>query len=249
MSTSPQPRPKESCVSMIIKWLFVIVIIVILLGILFPLGFGNHMYEPSKKAAAKNDETQIVTAIKAYYVEYGYYPVIGSWQTTKDAYYGPGPMPPSLSGTVANMGSGSVLLDTLRYNISGANASIVKSLNPRQVVFIDTPTVKDVRHPKSGVVPDGSPNAGVYFDPWGSPYNILINSSYSGTLPNPYTDAPGGAILKTGVIAWSFGKNGILGGGPRLNNDFTSESGTPGNYYSKPGNTSVPSSGDVISWQ
>ncbi|MGB8356851.1 MAG: hypothetical protein WCD79_23340 [Chthoniobacteraceae bacterium] len=206
------------------------------------------MREAAPKAAAKNDETQIVTAVKAFYVEYGHFP-IGASQTTKDAYYGPGPIQPSLSVTVVNMGSNALLIDVLRNNISGANASMVKSLNPREIVFLDAPIAKNVSHPKSCVVPDGFPNAGIYFDPWGSPYNILINASYSGTLPNPYADAPGGAILKTGVIAWSFGKNGILGGGPRLNNDFTSESGTSGSYYSKPGNTSTPSSGDVISWQ
>ena len=104
--------------------------------------------------------------------------------------------------------------------------------------------------PYSGIMPDGSPNAGVWFDPWGSPYNILINSSYSGTLKNPYPDAPGGAILTTGVIAWSYGKNGILGGGPAVSPGFTSETRTAGYYYSKPWR-SLHSfiRSDVISWQ
>jgi len=249
MTSSPQSRPKESCISTIIKLLTLIVFIVVLIGLLFPLGFGNHMHESSKKAEAKNDETQIVTAVKAFYVEYGYYPVIGSWETKKDAYYGPGPIPPSLSGTVANMGSNALLMDVLRNNTSGANASTVKSLNPREIVFFDAPTVRDIRHPVSGVIPNGSPNGGVYFDPWGSPYNVLINASYSGTLINPYQDAPAGAILKTGVIAWSFGKNGTLGGGPAVSDGFTSERGTAEFYYSKPHDSSAASCGDVISWQ
>jgi len=190
-----------------------------------------------------------VNAVKAFYTEYGYYPVIGAWETTRDAYYGPGPIPPALSGTVANMGSNTLLIDILRNNTTGSNAAIVKSLNPRQIVFLDVPTVKNVNHPFSGVIPDGSPNAGTWFDPWGSPYNVLINASFSGTITNPYPDAPGGAVLTTGVIAWSYGKNGVFGGGPEVLSGFTSESGTAGYYSAKPGDSTMPSSGDVISWQ
>jgi len=231
---------------MIIKWLTILGTLAVLWGFLFP---GGGVHAGARRAEAKNDETQIVTAVKAFYVEYGRYPIINGSQTTKDAYYGPGPMPPSFPSTVANMGSNALLIDILRNNRSGANASTVKSLNPREIVFFDAPTVRDITHPVMGVIPNGSPNAGVYFDPWGSPYNVLINASYSGMLPNPYADAPGGAVLKTGVIAWSFGKNGALGGGPAAAHGFTSESGTAGYYYLKPGDATTPSSGDVISWQ
>ena len=94
MSTSPQPRPKESCISMIIKWFTFDRARRRLLG--HDHCFFDRVLECGKllaRHAAKNDETQIVMATKAFYTEYGYYPVIGSWQTKKDAYYGPGPMP------------------------------------------------------------------------------------------------------------------------------------------------------------
>jgi hypothetical protein len=41
----------------------------------------------------------------------------------------------------------------------------------------------------------------------------MIDGDYNNQLANPYTDAPGGTPLYLGVIVWSFGKNGRLGGG------------------------------------
>lgn len=219
---------------------------------------SHHVGEAARKAQARNDESEIVIAVKAFYTEYGRYPVIGAGSTTRDAYYGVEPMPPTLSGTITNMGSNAVLFDVLRNNKEGVNASTVTALNPRQIVFLDMPEVRNLSHPAAGVIPNGSPNAGVWFDPWGSPYNVLIDADYNDTLSNPYLDAPGGKMIHTGVIAWSFGKNGILGGGPSIDNSsfftrfshggFTSENGTAGYYYLTSG-VYRPSSGDVISWQ
>jgi hypothetical protein len=67
----------------------------------------------------------------------------------------------------------------------------------------------------------------------------MIDGNYSNQLTNPYADAPGGTTLNLGVIAWSFGKNGRLGGGAAASG-FTAESGTANNFSG---------SGDVISWQ
>src|SRR5207249_1198831 len=56
----------------LIELLIVISIIIILMGLLFPAFRGAQ--DQAKKVQAKNDLTQIVTAVNAFYTEYGRYP-------------------------------------------------------------------------------------------------------------------------------------------------------------------------------
>src|SRR5437868_13081551 len=58
----------------LIELLIVISIIVILMGLLFPAFKG--VQDQAKRTQAKNDLTQIVTAVNAFYTEYGRYPVV-----------------------------------------------------------------------------------------------------------------------------------------------------------------------------
>ena len=57
----------------LIELLVVITIIAILMGLLFPAFKG--VQDQAKRTQAKNDVTQIVTAVNAFYTEYGKYPV------------------------------------------------------------------------------------------------------------------------------------------------------------------------------
>src|SRR5437763_11280261 len=57
----------------LIELLVVIAIIVILAGLLFPALRGAQAQ--AKRTQAKNDLTQIVTAVNAFYTEYGKYPI------------------------------------------------------------------------------------------------------------------------------------------------------------------------------
>src|SRR5438067_12272166 len=97
----------------LIELLVVIAIIAILLGFVFPVFQG--VQDRAKKVQAKNDLTQIVTAVNAFYTEYGRYPTT---ITTGDATYG--------LGTGANKSD--ALFNELR-NSGGP-------LNTRQIVFI-----------------------------------------------------------------------------------------------------------------
>src|SRR5881275_1382949 len=56
----------------VIELLVVIVIIAVLIGLAFPVYQG--VQNQAKKTQAKNDLVQIVTAVNAFYVEYGRYP-------------------------------------------------------------------------------------------------------------------------------------------------------------------------------
>jgi prepilin-type N-terminal cleavage/methylation domain-containing protein len=95
----------------LIELLVVIAIIAILLGLLFPTFRG--IQDQAKRAQAKNDLTQMVTAVNAFYTEYGKYPL----STTTDTTFGPGGSPTTN--------------ETLFNELRGLSAT---TLNPRQIV-------------------------------------------------------------------------------------------------------------------
>jgi hypothetical protein len=81
--------------------------------------------------------------------------------------------------------------------------------NPRGIVFLSPPDVKDANKPRAGISSAPAP-AGQYFDPWGKPYLIRIDTDYDNQVANPYAQNAGSApLLRSGVIAWSFGKDGL----------------------------------------
>ena len=223
----------------LIELLVVIIIISVLIGIAFPV--FSTIQNQAKKAQAKNDVTQIVTAVNAFYTEYGKYPVAS---TTNDTFFGRATDAVPAGST--NGGENDVLIDVLRNNTAAPNNSAtVASLNPRGIVYLDLRAVANNSAPKAGIIPNGAAGLpagariGVFYDPWGSEYRVLIDTAYNNSLTNPYSDSPGGANITTGVVSWSLGKNGVLGGGAAAAG-FSKEPGSANNYVS---------SGDVISWQ
>src|SRR5947208_8475296 len=109
----------------LIELLVVIAIITILAGLLFAGLRGAQ--EQARRTQAKNDLAQIVSAVNAFYTEYGKYPLVAA-----DTIYGPG-------GTANN-----VLFNELR-------STATATQNPRQIVFISPPYVKDPTNPRSGI--------------------------------------------------------------------------------------------------
>jgi len=178
-----QQRPTYRAFTLI-ELLVVIAIIAILIGLLFPA--FSAVQNQAKRTQAKNDLTQIVNAVNAYYTEYGKYPLV-----TADTIYGAG-------GTL-----NADLFYTLRAVALGANA--LDAANPRKIVFISPPDAKDQTNSRSGI----KTSDGQWYDPWGTPYLVEIDGGYNNTVANPYT-ANAGAVpnLQIGVIAWSLGKDG-----------------------------------------
>jgi prepilin-type N-terminal cleavage/methylation domain-containing protein len=201
----------------LIELIIVIAIITVLAGLLFPAFKG--LLNSAKKTRAKNDLTQIATAVNGFYTEYGKYPTT----STADVTFGISP-------------TNDLLCDVLRNNTGGANGATVTLLNPRQIVFMDVPEARDQTNPKSGI------KAGIWYDPWGKAYNATIDGSYDHSVANPYgaTGGAGSNPIPQGAIAWSFGPNGLLGGGSTTDPNFSDETGTVNIYTG---------SGDVISWQ
>jgi prepilin-type N-terminal cleavage/methylation domain-containing protein len=198
-----QKSPGQSSAFTLIELLVVIAIIAILIGLLFPA--FRAVQNQAKQTQAKNDLTQIVNAVNAYYTDYGKYPLV-----TDDT----------------PITTNNALFDVLR-NMTGAvpgNAS-----NPRGIAFISPPYVKDQNLPRSGIasltvtvngvaIPIGS-----FTDPWGTPYRVAIDGTYDNQIANPYTanTGAGPGTLSIGVIAWSLGKDGL--GGTGAKNSATSD--------------------------
>ena len=182
------PSSKHTRAFTFIELLTVMVLITILAGLAYPTFIS--IMERARKTQAKNDLTQIVTAVNAFYTEYGKYPLV----TADNTIYGPAARP------------NADLFYTLRAVASGANAS--NAANPRVIVFISPPDVKDSANPRSGIG-TAAANLGQYFDPWGKPYNVEIDGGYDNTVANPYTANAGATPnLQLGVIAWSLGADG-----------------------------------------
>jgi prepilin-type N-terminal cleavage/methylation domain-containing protein len=189
-----QKNSRGAAAFTLIELLVVIAIIAILIGLLFPA--FQAVQNQAKRTQAKNDLTQIVTAINAFYTEYGRYPVPSG--TTTDYIYGPG---------------GSATNDALFNELRAVN----NTLNTRQIVFINPPNVKDLVNPRSGVgiAGTGAPTpVGQFWDPWGTPYAIEIDGDYDNQITlNPYgnNNGAGPSPLRHGAIAWSLGKDQALG--------------------------------------
>src|SRR5438874_11046155 len=79
-----QKSPGRSSAFTLIELLVVIAIIAVLIGLLFPA--FRAVQDQAKKTQAKNDLTQIVNAVNAFYTDYGKYPIAGAADVT----FGPG---------------------------------------------------------------------------------------------------------------------------------------------------------------
>jgi prepilin-type N-terminal cleavage/methylation domain-containing protein len=196
-----QKSPDRSSAFTLIELLVVMAIIAILIGLLFPA--FRAVQNQAKQTQAKNDLTQIVNAVNAFYTDYGRYPIV-----TADTTYGP-------AGTANNP-----LFQVLR-----AQDTIN---NPRQIVFINPPYVKTPANPRSGIATQATTINGIsvaindYVDPWGTPYNVTIDGGYDNQLTNPYTANAGPSPLAIGVIAWSLGNDQTQGTDFKASDDVIS---------------------------
>jgi prepilin-type N-terminal cleavage/methylation domain-containing protein len=169
----------------LIELLVVITIIVVLMGLLFPAFRG--VQDQAKRTQAKNDLTQIVTAVNAFYTEYGKYPTVAT--TDAGATFGP-------RGAANN---------TLFIELRGITTT---TLNPRQIAFINPPDAKDQNNPRSGI----KVSTGEYFDPWGTAYAIALDADYDNTIPPSIPNYPDLTNpIRSGVISWTHGKDGVQG--------------------------------------
>ena len=218
-----QKFPDRSSAFTLIELLVVIAIIAILIGLLFPA--FRAVQDQAKRTQAKNDLTQIVNAVNAYYTDYGRYPLSATVETT----FGPGGTP-ATNETLFTELRGCGTCPTPPCGSCPAAAV----LNTRQIVFISPPDVKNFANPRSGIstqtvtVNGVSIPLGSFVDPWGTNYVIRIDGDYNNQVANPYSANAGATPLQLGVIGWSLGVDQAGGSGDK---------------------NSGAAADDVISWQ
>jgi prepilin-type N-terminal cleavage/methylation domain-containing protein len=210
----------------LIELLVVIAIIAILVGLLFPA--FKAVQNQARQTQAKNDLTQIVNAVNAFYTEYGKYPTSAAGTDSCYAWQVFNPHFDPFNAALFNE------LRACNTTTNPSSCSGNATINTRQIVYISPPIVKDPTHPKSGIGSTGGDSSfvGNFYDPWGSQYNVEIDSNYDNSVRNPYVvfggTGAGPDPVQQGVIAWSNGLDTLLGGNPE--NTYTN-------------------SDDVISWQ
>jgi prepilin-type N-terminal cleavage/methylation domain-containing protein len=178
------PPQKDQHAFTLIELLVVIAIIAILIGLLFPA--FSAVQNQARQTQAKNDLTQIVNAVNAFYTEYGKYPIV-----TADTII-----------TSSSTPTHADIMCTLRAVSCGLNLN--NAINTRQIVFISPPDAKNQANPRSGIKTSDNQ----WYDPWGSPYLMEIDGGYSNAVANPYTANAGATPnLFIGVIAWSLGRD------------------------------------------
>ena len=207
--------------------MIVVILIIATLAAMIMTG-ASSLIDRAKKVQAKNDVTQIVNSVNAYYTEYGKYPMVDANQGT-DTLYGK-------SGTAPGNED---LCNVLRALAQGVNLGDV--LNPRKIVFLSG---RDSSRARSGFATVATTdtqtkpiNIGAFVDPYGNAYMVAIDGSYDGATVDalPYTDLPyaTGNTVRTGCFAESFGKDGVQG---------TKQS-------NRTGDKKYSGSDDVLSWQ
>ncbi len=163
----------------LIELLVVIAIIAVLIGLLFPAVQGAM--ESARRAKAKNDVVMLAMAVKAYQTEYGRLPTKKVSRSDIEE---------ASDGWFQNNN------DQIMRVLMGEN---FQDLNPRKIVFFEGRPAKGTP-PKDGVGEDMK-----FYDPWGTPYALKMDTSYNNSLE--YYGVNQENNFRTTVIAISFGKN------------------------------------------
>jgi prepilin-type N-terminal cleavage/methylation domain-containing protein len=167
----------------LIELLVVISIIAILAGVGFSA--GGSAIQKAKKTTSLAAAVSIESAVNNFYTEYGSMPSAGTGDTT-----------------VKTDGSGINLLKTL--------LGMDTVLNPRSIKFL---SAKEGKANKNGLIYDASGNniTGMY-DPWGGPYNVILDLDYDEKLVGVKPKGTGSAAATLNgrrVAVWSDGADGV----------------------------------------
>jgi prepilin-type N-terminal cleavage/methylation domain-containing protein len=189
MTRIGQPSEKETRPAFtLMEMLAVLAIIGILAAILMPA--ISSAIKQSKKTRAKADVQTIVSAWKAYYNEYGKWPVTNGIFLKGDPYYSSNAVEGVCSGlltvseVVRLLAPGSIDVD---------NSSLIKTYNQKNGNFLT--------RGRDAMAPDLSGDALV--DSWGNAYRFLFDLNGDGRV----TLVLGGETqeIYDSVIAWSAG--------------------------------------------
>ncbi len=176
-----------------------LLVVIAIIAVLAAAGFaaGNMAVQKAKKVKCLATATSLEAAIANFYSEYNYPPkVITADETVK-----------------TDTSTGSVqMLNAL----SGYTESASPPLNLRAVKFL---TVREGKNRKDGLIITGSgaqTSAAGLYDPWGGPYNVLLDGDYDEVVtPKVSATKPPAQSQLNGrkSAVWSNGADGVKGGG------------------------------------
>ena len=276
-SAGPRPSTLGSRPAFtIVELLTVIAIIAILAAMLLPVLSRAKVAAQKKQAAV--EISQIVGAIQQYDSVYGRFPVSPAAQnaaaaTNGDFTYGgffktPNPSPDDtfLVGNANYPATNSeviaILMDLTNYPNGSPTVNTNHQKNPQRTIFLNAKM--SGWDPSQGGLPmPGVDNAGVYRDPWGTPYVISMDLNYdeqcrdafyslqnvSQTQPGSQTGINGLFNPDAGGASDNFlyhGKVMVWSAGP----DLLIDQAPPINVHSMPGNANSGANKDnILSWQ
>ncbi len=173
MKTSPAFNHRKFRAFTLIELLVVIAIIAILAAMLFPA--LSKVKEKALKAKAKNEMSDIVTAITQYEAHYSRLPMLPGVPTgASDATFGLGPTTNSLSTgqtvIATNAAIIAILMDKETYGNGKNTPNKGHVLNPQRHALLNARPATTTSD--AGVGPDGE-----FRDPWGTPYVISLDYS------------------------------------------------------------------------
>lgn len=152
-------------------------ILLIVLSIIIPIWVAAETNRRQKVTRA--DLQLIVAACERFFVEYGYWPS-PHMGTPGDMRYG-------------RETGNELVLNTLRAEDGPGNEG--HRLNPNRIEY--------VKLPRQGRGRSGLDSGGAFLDPWGSPYQIVLDTDMNNTSTIANSVYPN--QVGAGVVAWSFG--------------------------------------------
>ena len=173
------------------------------------------MLDRGKRTQARNDLSQIVAAVNAYYTDYGRYPLNSENEDIgADTVYGN----PGGDFSNADLFNALRAIPDTRYNTDN-------QLNPQLIVFFNHPMFNDSGKSRAGISASAAARArrgsrvmpGSLLDPWGHEYAVFIDADYNNDVTqglgwyysDEYTSATN--AVRLGVAACSLGKDGEWG--------------------------------------
>lgn len=185
-------RTRTDCAFTLIELLAVIGIIGVLAALLFPA--IKTAILRSEVSQAQTGVSNLSTAFKAYYTEYGKWPVADT-PTPNKYYVVDANMVALLSG--ADIGTLTTPFPTTETGGTIGGPSGTFQGNPRKIPFLQ------FKQSDLGTITGCSD---CYLDPWKKPYFFNLDFTYVNTIPDPF-DMTAQAITN-GFLVWSDGPDG-----------------------------------------
>ena len=182
----------------LIELLIVIAIIVVLASVLLPA--MNSVMKKAEATKARVEAKSLVNAWKAYFNEYGRWPVGANYKLFEDAIFlGDKQNADEASST------GIVMIANVMTNIMYPNASLYAGMNMHPIC-----TEYNAKREVFLTYQADSVNTnGDMVDPWGNPYKVMFDVNRDGKVDRPALGSLSATSVYDSVISWSMGPNGV----------------------------------------